>query len=221
MPDLPRSVHRPPLKLFDPAYHTAAGTAARRPDQFPPAFEYSNPIYQAAREKALALAAGRCAVCLRMVPLELEVHHRTVPYPPADETRADHLLVLCRVCHDTGHDVGFLDAAGVSLERYRACMSELVASLSRPVDDGRRVGRAVWFGGDWGALVSGASRPRVDEVAWLFLRTTSRWRLVAVTEVVDGRPGHWRIRKQFLGAGEERRPLRCRPGAVRAGRSAA
>ena len=142
---------------------------------------------------------------------------------PADEARADDLLALCRVCHDTGHDVGFLDAAGVSLERYRACASELAASLSRPVDDGRRVGRAVWFGGDWGALVSGASRPRVDEVAWLFLRRMSRWRLVAVTAVVDGRPGHWRIRKQFLGAGgaEERRPLRCRPGAGCAGGSAA
>ena len=42
-----------------------------------------------------------------------------------------------------------------------------------------------------------------------------------MTEVVDGRPGHWRVRKHFLGAGEERRPLRCRPGAVRASRSAA
>ena len=37
------------------------------------------------------------------------------------------------------------------------------------------------------------------------------------------RPPRWRVRKMFLGAGggEERRPLRCRPGAVRAGRSAA
>ena len=218
MPSPPRSVHRPPLKLFDPAYHTAAGTSARRP-----AFDYSNPIYRAAHEKALALAAGRCAVCLRMVPLELEVHHRTVPYPPADKTTADDLLALCRVCHDTGHDVGFLDAAGVSLERYRACASELVASLSRPVDDGRQVGRAVWFGDDWGALVTGASRPRVGGIFWLLQRKRRAWVTVAVTDVVDGRPGHWRVRKMFLGAGggEERRPLRCRPGAVRAGRSAA
>ena len=219
MSDLPRSVHRPPLKFFDPAYHTAAGTSARRPSKSPPAFDYANHVYQAARKETLAKAAGRCAVCRRMVPLELEVHHRTVPYPLADQTTADDLLALCRVCHDTGHDIAFLAAAGVSLERYRACASELVASLSRPVDDGRQVGRAVWFRGNWGALVSGASRPRVDEVAWLFLRTMSRWRLVAVTEVVDGRPGHWRIRTRFLGAGEERQPLRS--GAVRAGRSAA
>ena len=219
MPDLPRSVHRPPLKLFDPAYHTAAGTAARRPDKSPPSFDYSDPVYQAAREKALDWANGRCPNCLREVPLE--VHHRTVPYPPADKTVADDLLALCRVCHDTGHDVGFLDAAGVPLERYRACASELVASLSRPVDDGRQVGRAVRFGDDWGALVTGASRPRVGGIFWLLQRKRRAWVTVAVTDVVDGRPGHWRVRKEFLGAGEERRPLRCRPGAVRAGRSAA
>ena len=44
-------------------------------------------------------------------------------------------------------------------------MSELVANLSRPVDDERQVGRAVRFeDDDWGALVTGASRPRVGEV---------------------------------------------------------
>ena len=94
-------------------------------------------------------------------------------------------------------------------------MSELVASLSRPVDDGRQVGRAVWFGGGWGALVTGASRPQVDEGVWLFLRKTSSWWLVAVTEVIDGRPGCWRVRKQFLGADEERRPLSGVSGADR------
>ena len=219
MPDLPRSVHRPPLKLFDPAYHTAAGTAARRPDQSPPSFDYFHPAYQAARQTALDWAAGRCPNCRREVPLE--VHHRTVPYPPADKTVADHLLALCRVCHDTGHDVAFLAAAGVSLERYRACASELVASLSRPVDDGRQVGRAVQFGDDWGALVTGASRPRVGEIFWLLQRKRRAWVTVAVTDVVDGRPGLWRVRKRFLDAGEERWPLQCRPGAVRAGRSAA
>ena len=215
MPDLPRSVYRPPLKRFDPDY-TAAGTSARRPSKSPPAFDYADPVYQAAREEALAQANGRCPNCLREVPLE--VHHRTVPYPPADKTTADDLLALCRVCHDTGHDVGFLDAAGVSLERYRACASELVASLSRPVDDGRRVGRAVWFGGRWGALVTGTSRPQVDEIVWLFLRKTCRWQRAVVTAFVDGRPGRWRVRQRFLGAGEERRP---RPGAPGAHRSAA
>ena len=65
MPDLPRSVHRSPLKLFDPAYHTAAGTAARWPDQSPPSFDYSDPVYQAARKKALARANGPCPSCRR------------------------------------------------------------------------------------------------------------------------------------------------------------
>ena len=219
MPDLPRSVHRPPLKLFDPAYHTAAGTAARRPDQSPPSFDYGNPVYQAARQKALDWADGRCPNCLREVLLE--VHHRTVPYPPAHKTTADDLLALCRVCHDNGHDVSFLHAAGVSLASFRAVVSELVASLSRPVDDGRQVGRAVWFEDDWGALVTGASRPRGGGIFWLLQRKRRKWVTVAVTDVVDGRPGLWRVRKRFLGGGEERRPLRCRPGAVRAGRSAA
>ena len=73
--------------------------------------------------------------------------------------------------------------------------------LSRPSDDGRQVGRAVWFGDGWGALVSGASRPRVGEAFWLFLRTTREWRVVAVTEVIDGWPGHWRVRKRFLDSG--------------------
>ena len=57
------------------------------------------------------------------------------------------------------------------------------------------MGRAVKFGGGWGALVSGASSPQVDEVAWLYLRTMCRWQRVVVTAVVDGRPGHWRVRQ--------------------------
>ncbi len=213
MPDLPRSVHRPPLKL-DPVSHTAAGTAARRPGPSAPGFDYAHPVYQAARKKVLDQAAGRCPVCLREgVPLE--AHHRTVPYPPANETTADDLLALCSVCHDTGHDVAFLSAAGVSLERYRAVVSELVATLSRPVDDGRQVGRAVPVGDDWGALVTGASRAQVDDSVWLFLRKTRRWQRAVVTAFVDGRPGRWRVRQRFLGAGEERRPRPAEPGAHR------
>ena len=83
------------------------------------------------------------------------------------------------------------------------------------------MGRAVRFGDDWGALVTGASRPRVGEVFWLLLRRRREWVTVAVTDVVDGRPGHWRVRKQFLGAGEERRPVWCRPGAASTDRFAA
>ena len=55
---------------------------------------------------------------------------------------------------------------------YRAAVSELVAILARPAADGRQVGRAVWFGADWAALVSGGARPRVGEVFWLGLFST-------------------------------------------------
>ena len=57
---------------------------------------------------------------------------------------------------------------------------------------------AVWFEGEWGALVTGRARPRVDESFWLFLRSRRAWQNVVVTEVVDGWPGHWRVRKRWF-----------------------
>ena len=63
------------------------------------------------------------------------------------------------------------------------------------------------FEDEWGALVTGASRPSVGEAVWLFLRTPREWRDVTVTGVVDGRPGSWRVRKRFLGDDEEMRPM--------------
>ena len=80
--------------------------------------------------EVLGWASGRYPVLSPGVPLEM--HHRTVPYPPADETTAEDLLALCRVCHDNGHDVGFLAAVGVSPESFRAGASELVAILGAP-----------------------------------------------------------------------------------------
>ncbi len=123
-----------------------------------PPFDYDHPIYRAAREEALKSARGRCPICLRTVPLE--VHHRTVPYPPVAATTPDDLLALCSVCHAIGHYIGFAIETGVSPQHLLAAVSESVASLSRPSDDERRVGRALWFGDGWGWLVSGASRPR-------------------------------------------------------------
>ena len=165
----------------------------------PSPFDYHHPIYLAAREEVLESAGDRCPICLRTAPLE--VHHRTVPYPPAAETTAADLLALCSVCHAIGHFTAFAITTGVSPQDLRAAVSESVASLSRPSDDERRVGRAVRLGDGWGALVSGAARPRVGESFWLFLRTTREWRAVAVTDVIDGGPGHWRVRKQFLDSG--------------------
>ena len=79
------------------------------------------------------------------------------------------------------------------------------------------------FDEDWAAIVSGGARPRVGEVFWLALFSTREWVTVAVTEVIDGRPGHWRVRKRFLGGDEERRPMRpmCVTGVVAATHQAA
>ena len=84
----------------------------------------------------------------------------------------------------------------------------------RPVGDGRRVGWVVWFKEQWAAIVTGRSRPRVGEVFWLFLYKRREWVSVAVTDVVDGRPGHWRVRKQFLGHDEEVRLPSVNGGGV-------
>ena len=170
MPDLPASVHSPQ-------------------------FHYEDPVYQAARKEAIARARGRCPTCLRVVPLE--AHHRTAPYPPAHETTADDLMAICRDCHDLAHLFSFFLSTGGSPEDFRAAVSELVATLTRPADDDRQVGRAVQFEGEWGALVTGAARPSVGEVVWLFLRTPRAWRDVTVTGVVDGRPGSWRVHQRF------------------------
>ena len=70
-----------------------------------------------------------------------------------------HLRVLNAKSYDDAHDFRlFLNAGGPPVV-YRAAVSELVAILARPADDGRQVGRAVWFGEDWAALVSGGRGP--------------------------------------------------------------
>lgn len=171
----------------------------------PPPFDYdyyNDSVFRAAAEAAKARSRGHCQKCGRKRPLE--AHHWTQePYPPAHKTTVADLTAFCRDCHAEAHDFRFFLDAGGSPEKYLAVHSELVAFLVRPADDGRQVGRAVWFEGEWGALVTGGSRPRVDENFWLFLRSKRVWRDVVVTEVVDGWPGHWRVRKQFLGRSDE------------------
>ena len=157
---------------------------------------YDDPVYRAAAAAAKARSHGHCRNCGRKRPLE--AHHWAKPYPPAHLTTADVLTALCRDCHDEAQDFRFFLDAGGSPEDYRATHSELLANLVRPADDGRRVGRAVLFEGQWAALVTGGSRPCVGEAFWLFLRSRRAWRNVVVTEVVDGWPGHWRVRKRFL-----------------------
>ena len=199
MPDLPPSVH-------------------------PSSFNYDDPNFRAAADEAKDQSAGRCRRCGRKLPLE--AHHYGRSYPPASKTKASHLTALCRDCHDDTHDFTFFLDVGGSPVDYRAVVSEVIAILARPEDDGRRVGRVVVFDEDWGALVTGGARPRVGEVFWLGLISKREWVTVAVTEVTDGRPGHWRVRKRFLGGDEARRPMkpRCVTGvdaAISAPRQAA
>ena len=70
-----------------------------------------------------------------------------------------------------------------------------------------RVGRAVRCEGRWAALVTGGARPRIGEVFRLFMHSRREWRDVVVTEVLDGRPGRWLVRKRFLGTGDNVRPM--------------
>ena len=178
-----------------------------------PPFNYNHSVYLAGGAAAKARSLGHCQKCGRKRPLE--AHHWSMTYPPAHLTTPDDLTAFCRDCHDEAHDFRFFLDAGGSPDDYRAAHSELVAILLRPADDGRQVGRVAWFEEEWGALVTGRSRPRVDEDFWLFLRSTRAWRHVVVTEVVDGRPGHWRVRKRFLGPSNEIqtavRPSTCSP----------
>ena len=102
----------------------------------------------------------------------------------------------------------------MALRLWDTSESEGIATLLRPVDDERRVGWVVWFKEQWAAIVTGWSRPSVGEVFWLLLYSRRELVSVAVTDVVAGRPGHWLVRKQFLGHDEEVRLPSLNGGGV-------
>ena len=190
MPDLPRSVHSP-------------------------AFDYGDLGFQIAGEAAKARSDGHCQICGRKRPLDAH-HWRLWPYRPAAQTTADELTGLCRDgCHDLADGIRFVLALGISPERLRSRLSETIADLLRPVDDGRRVGRAVKRKGVWIAIVSGATEPHAGEVFWLGMRSWRTWLTVAATDVIDGPSGHWRVHKRFLPREKEvRLPMRAEDGDV-------
>ncbi len=70
-----------------------------------------------------------------------------------------------------------------------------------------RAGWPVWVKHRWAALVTGRTRPRVGEVFSLYLRSRREWRDVVVTDVVDGQPGCWLVRKHFLRKDDHMRPM--------------
>ena len=161
MPDLPHSVHRSPFNYADPAYQSAAPTAKSR-------------------------SRGHCQECGRKLPLE--AHHWSLTYPPAGTTTADDLTGLCRDCHDGASEKRFYLAAGGSPETLRAVQSENIATLLRPVDDGRRVGWVVGVKDAWAASVIGESKPTVGDIFWLFQSSSHEWVTVAVTHVLYAPP---------------------------------
>ena len=181
------------------------------PSVHPPPFNYFHHVYLTAAEGSKTRSGRRCQVCGRKLPLQ--AHHYAAPYQPSHKTTADALTGLCRDCHDNGHDFILFLSAGGSPAVFRTAWSETVATLLlRPETERQcrslmRVGRAVKFEGQWAALVTGGSRPRRGEVFRLFLSTKDEWRTVVVTEVLGGRPGSWRVRKRFLGNGDDVRPM--------------
>ena len=171
----------------------------------PPPFDYHHPVYRAAGDETKARSRGRCQECGRKAPLHAH-HWGRPPYPPAHKTTAADLTALCSFCHIKAHLGIFFEVAGGSPATLCAALSETVANLllrgmlpASPM----RVGRAVWAEG-WAALVTGTSRPHAGEIFALFLRSKAVWRPVAVTEVLDGQPGCWRVRKRFLHTDEVR-----------------
>ena len=171
----------------------------------PPPFDYHHPVYRAAGDETKARSRGRCQECGRKAPLHAH-HWGRPPYPPAHKTTAADLTALCSFCHINAHLGIFFEVAGGSPATLCAALSETVATLllrgmlpASPM----RVGRAVWAEG-WAALVTGTSRPHAGEIFALFLRSKEGWRPVAVTEVLDGQPGCWRVRKRFLHTDEVR-----------------
>ena len=184
-----------------------------------PPFDYGDLGFRTAAVAVKARSHGHCQVCGRDLPLE--AHHWHIwPYPPAHKTTADDLTGLCRGCHDRAGDLRFYLDAGGDPERLRIAHSELIATLLHPADDGRRIGRVVSLEGQWVAIIGGVTKPSVGEVFWLLLRSKREWRTVAVIDVIDGRPGHWRVHKQFLGPDQEvriplRRAARTAPYSVR------
>ena len=178
MPDASLSVHRSP-------------------------FHYHHPVYRAAAAKAKARSRGRCQNCGRKAPLEAH-HWGKPPYPPPWQTTAADLTALCVYCHIKVHLGTLFEAAGGSPEALCGAWSEIVATLLllgvHLPGSPTRVGRPVWAEGQWVALITGCWRPAVGEVVALFLRSKNAWRTVAVTEVLGGCPGCWRVRKRFLRA---------------------
>ena len=168
-------------------------------------YNYRHPTPRRARDKCFRRSDNTCQGCGD--EHATEAHHWT--YPPEEETTADHLIGLCRYCHDLITWSGWYVSCGGSreflCEIFPAFLAWMLDRRDRP--EFRRVGRARRVRHAWGAVVSGASEPRAGEVVAILLRCSRQWASFVVLEVVDGRPGSWQVLTRPLRDRDEVRPI--------------
>ena len=131
-------------------------------------------------------------------------------YAREEETTADHMTGLCVRCHDILTWAVWYVSRGGSPQLLGALLPGFLARLldRRDQPETQRVGRVLRVRHAWGAVVSGESRPRAAEVVTVHLRCSREWRdVVVVVDVVDGRPGSWRVRTRWLLDRDEVRPI--------------
>lgn len=178
--------------------HDAAGSYRRR-------YNHRHPTARHARDACLERSDGTCQGC--GTQKATEGHHWT--YPREDETTADHLTGLCAGCHDLLTWTVWYFSLGGSRELLGEIFPAVLARLldRRDGPEPKRLGRALRVPRGWGAVVSGESTPRAGEVVSVLLRCSREWRDVVVVDVVDGRPGSWRVRTRWLTDHDEVRPV--------------
>ena len=222
MPDAPFSVHCSPFRYQHPVYRAAATTCKARSrghcqicgrEAALEAHHWGRP-YPPAEETTADDLTALCVYCHIMADL-------TRFFEDAGGSPA----ALCGALSET---VASLLLRGVHLPGSPTRVGRLVSrrptATSARVGSGpgerwrppaatspphapsrsRSSGAAPSAKGEWLALITGCRRPAVGDVIALFLRTRNEWRTVAVTEVLNGRPGCWRVRKRFLPAAETR-----------------
>ena len=176
----------------------ASGSYRRR-------YDHRHPAARRARAACLARSGKTCQACGDQEATE--GHHWV--YPREKETPANHLTGLCWCCHDVITWLSWFASLGGSrellCELFPVFLARLLECPDRP--ETGRVGRARRVGHAWGAVVSGQSRPCPGEVVAILLRCSRRWERVVVVDVVDGRPGSWRVRTRWLRDRDDVRPV--------------
>ena len=177
--------------------HDAAGS-------YRPRYDHRHPTARSARDACLDRSNGICQGCGQRKATE--GHHWT--YPPESETTGAHLTGFCKNCHDLiTWSVVFFSRGGsrdLLAELFPLFLARLLDLRDRP--EPKRIGRALQVDRAWGAVVSGTTRPRPGEVVEILL-CSRRSQDVVVLDVVDGRPGSWRVRTRWLQDDDEVRPI--------------